>query len=658
MAVLTIGILAHVDAGKTTLTERILYETGVIAALGSVDKGTTQTDTLALERSRGITIKAAVAAFSLGALDVTLIDTPGHADFVAEVERSLRVLDAVILVVSAVEGVQPQTVKLARAVRAAGRPLVIFINKIDRMGARPDAVFGDLRRRLQLRAVPMNRAIDAGEPYVAVQPVDQRDDAWRSNAIDLLAETNDRVIDEFERTGGHVSDSFLEAELRAQIAAGEIVPVFAGSARTGVGTTALLDGIARWLTPPERCDAAPPEARIFKIVRTGRSEKIAYARIAAGTLTPRQRVTLRRFAGLGEPVESEERITAIERFSGGAAVATECGHAGEIVALHGLRSARIGDWIGDANGDEADRGRDEPGAFAAPPFESIVSPVDKARKNALHAALDQLAEQDPLISLRVADQGISVSLFGDVQKEVLAETLAQEYGVAATFGPSRIICIERVVGTGSAVEIIGSPENPYAAGLGFRVEAAPVGSGIRYERELGSLPPAWYRVIEETVFEWIAQGLHGWRVTDCVITLHSLAYWSPVTVAGDFRRLLPLPLFAALREAGTVVCEPVDELTIDVPVDEVGAVVGLLTNARATVGDITGEQTLRRLTCIIPTAELRAVEQQLPRLTRGEGSWISTPAGYQPVDGIVPERKRVGPNPLIRDGYLGDVARM
>src|SRR5438477_5707333 len=148
MAIVNLGILAHVDAGKTTLTERILCETGVIKAVGSVDKGTTQTDTLELERARGITIKSAVAAFQLHQLTVNLIDTPGHGDFIAEVERSLRVLDGVVLVVSAVEGVQPQTRRLARALRAGQLPMLIFVNKIDRLGARGDDLLEDLRRKL------------------------------------------------------------------------------------------------------------------------------------------------------------------------------------------------------------------------------------------------------------------------------------------------------------------------------------------------------------------------------------------------------------------------------------------------------------------------------------------------------------------------------
>src|SRR5829696_5858798 len=228
MAIINIGILAHVDAGKTTVTERILYETGVISSVGSVDKGTTQTDTLELERARGITIKSAVVSFQLNHLKVNLIDTPGHTDFVAEVERSLRVLDAVVLVISAVEGVQSQTRRLARAIRAAGLPLVIFVNKIDRLGARGEPLLDDIRRKLNLRVVAMNYPTGMGDRAARVETRDRDNPAWRGSVIDLVAEANEQVIEEFERSNGNLSAGFLEAELRAQIASGDVVPVFFG----------------------------------------------------------------------------------------------------------------------------------------------------------------------------------------------------------------------------------------------------------------------------------------------------------------------------------------------------------------------------------------------------------------------------------------------
>lgn len=655
MAIINLGILAHVDAGKTTLTERILFETGVITSVGSVDKGTTQTDTLDLERARGITIKSAVVSFQLNQLKVNLIDTPGHSDFVAEVERSLRVLDAVVLVVSAVEGVQSQTRRLARAIRAAGLPLVIFVNKIDRLGARGDALLDDLRRKLGFRVVAMNAAVTTGDRAAEVAPRDRRDPAWCDRLTDLLAETNEGVIEEFDRTGGKLSLAFLEEELRCQIAAGAVIPVFFGSAITGVGVSELLCGLEEWLPPTEEPSDAPVSGTVFKIARRSSGEKLAYVRIFSGCLTVRQRAVMRRRDVVGELEEIEERITGIERFADGTSIQAETAGAGEIVALHGLRAARIGDHIG---AEDLVLGEVAP-AFPPPALESVVRLVDPGQITALRTALEQLAEQDPLISLRQRNEEgeISVRLYGEVQKEVIQETLAREYGIAVGFGPTQTICIERVTGIGEYVEFIFEGGNPYHATIGFRIEPGEIGSGIRYERQLGSLLPVFYRVTEETVYAALTQGLSGWEVIDCAVTLTHTGYSSPTTVAGDFRKIVPLVLLQALLRAGTQVCEPIEELEVEIPEDTFGAVCGALINARATIRTSDHEGTTHRIIAEIPTAELRAVEQQLPGLTRGEGAWVSSFAGYVPVTGDFPTRKRIGPNPLNRAHYLIDVPR-
>ncbi|HEX5501738.1 MAG TPA: translation factor GTPase family protein, partial [Thermomicrobiales bacterium] len=467
MATVNLGILAHVDAGKTTLTERILYATGVIASVGSVDKGTTQTDTLELERARGITIKAAVASFRLRALTVNLIDTPGHSDFIAEVERALGALDGVVLVVSAVEGVQPQTRRLARAIRAADLPLLIFVNKIDRIGARGDALLDDLRRKLTLRVVEMNAAAGLGDRGATVVARDRAAPAWRDPVTDLLAETDERVIEAFER-GGTPDAAFLEDALRAQVAAGAVVPVYFGSALTGVGVPDLLAGVEEWLPPAGEAADAPLAGTIFKIARRASGEKLVYARLFAGRLAVRQRVALRRRDALGEIAWVEERVTGIERFAGGTAAPAEAASAGDIAVLHGLRAARIGDHLGadDAGARELAR------AFPALALESVVRPVEPGRLTRLRAALEELAEQDPLIALRQrnAEGEISVRLYGEVQKEVLEETLTRDYGVAATFGPSRTVCVERPVGAGEHAEVMRENGNPFYATVGFRVE--------------------------------------------------------------------------------------------------------------------------------------------------------------------------------------------
>ena len=564
-------------------------------------------------------------------------------------------LDGVVLVVSSVEGVQPQTRRLARAIRAAGLPMLIFVNKIDRLGARGDVLLEEIRRKLQLRLVAMNAATGMGDRAATVVAWDRESPAWRDPVIDLLAETDERVIAEFDRTGGDLSASFLATTLRAQIAARTIVPVFFGSAITGVGVPALLAGIEEWLPVADEATDAPTTGTVFKIARRASGEKLAYVRLFAGSLTVRQRVVLRRRDAFGAMEQSEERITGIDCFAAGAAAPADVASAGEIAALHGLRAARIGDRIG------ADRNREREiaPAFPAPALESVVRPVEPGQITRLRAALDQLAEQDPLISLRQRNEEgeISVRLYGEVQKEVIMETLAREYGVEVTFGPSRTICIERPVGTGEDAEIIFEDENPFYATVGFRVEPAARGSGIRYVRELGALPLAFYRAIEETVYETFMQGLSGWEVTDCIVTLTHAGFNSILSTAGDFRKLTPLVLMQALLGAGTEVCEPIEAFDLEIPEDTFGAVSGALLNARATMRNAFREGASYRIICAIPTAELRAVEQQLPSLTRGDGSWVSTFAGYVPVTGDAPIRARIGPQPLNRAHYLADIAR-
>ncbi|HEX5505301.1 MAG TPA: hypothetical protein VFW96_21970, partial [Thermomicrobiales bacterium] len=233
----------------------------------------------------------------------------------------------------------------------------------------------------------------------------------------------------------------------------------------------------------------------------------------------------------------------------------------------------------------------------------------------------------------------------------------RDYGVAATFGPSRTVCVERPVGAGEHAEVMRENGNPFYATVGFRVEPAGCGSGIRYVRELGALPLAFYRAIEETLHETFAQGLCGWEVTDCAVTLTHAGFNSVVSTAGDFRKLTPLVLMRALSLAGTAVCEPIEELEIDLPEDTFGAVCGALVNARATMRGASLDGASYRVVCAIPTAELRSVEQQLPGLTRGDGSWVSRFAGYVPVAGEPPVRARIGPNPLNRAHYLAEVAR-
>ena len=373
MRTLNLGILAHVDAGKTSLTERLLYNAGAITAIGSVDEGSTQTDSLALERARGITIKAAVASFPVGRTTVNLIDTPGHPDFIAEVERALSVLDGAVLVVSAVEGVQPQTRILMRALRRLGLPALIFVNKIDRGGAEPQRVLRDIAAKLTPAVVPMGTVHGAGTRDAGFRRYGAGDAEFAAALADLLADHDDRFLAAYLADEAAASYPRLRAGLAEQTRAGRVHPVFFGSAITGAGTGALAAGLTR-LLPAAGGDAdGPVSARVFKVERGPAGEKIAWVRMFSGTVSVRDRV---RFGPPGRVPSGRGKVTAVA-MAGQAGRSTPAAAvtAGQIGRLWGLAGIQIGDQVaagqdrpgaasrgaGDAAGQDAAAGRRRPG---------------------------------------------------------------------------------------------------------------------------------------------------------------------------------------------------------------------------------------------------------------------------------------------------------
>jgi ribosomal protection tetracycline resistance protein len=637
---LNLGILAHVDAGKTTLTERLLYAAGVIDEIGSVDKGTTQTDSLALEQERGITIKSAVVSFAIDDVTVNLIDTPGHPDFIAEVERVLSVLDGAVLVVSAVEGVQAQTLVLMRALQRLSVPTLIFVNKIDRLGAHDGRVVHGISERLTPAVVPMGSVRALGTRAADFTPAGATDEAFAATLASVLADRNDALLAAYVDDGG-VPYSRLREELAAQSKQALVHPVYFGSAITGAGVGALMSGIADLLPAAEGDVEAPVSGTVFKIERGPAGEKIAYVRMYSGTVRTRD--------SLPFGPDTERKVTAISVFEGGGAVSRPSVSAGEIGKLWGLGEIQIGDSIGTPRTATEHH-------FAPPTLETVVVPAKPAEKGALRVALAQLAEQDPLINVGQDDtrQEISVSLYGEVQKEVIQATLANDFDLEVGFRESTTICIERPVGTGAAVEFIGEAPNPFLATVGLRIEPAPIDrGGYQVEREvLGTLPLTFFRAVEETVEKTLEQGLHGWQVVDYLVTMTHTGYYSTVTTARDFRLLTPLVLMTALKEAGTVVCEPIHGFRLELPADTIGAVSAVL----ARLGAVPQTSSIRGSGAVlegdVAAARVNELQQQLRAPTRGEGALEFAFDRYEPVRGAPPTRPRWDHNPLNRKEYL------
>ncbi|MEV5596586.1 GTP-binding protein [Streptomyces sp. NPDC052496] len=662
MHTLNIGILAHVDAGKTSLTERLLYATGAIERLGSVDAGDTRTDTGAIERERGITIRSAVASFTMGDVQVNLIDTPGHSDFIAEVERALGVLDGAVLLLSAVEGVQARTRVLMKTLRRLRLPTLLFVNKIDRAGARTDALVADVRRALAPHVVPMAAVRGAGTPHARTAPLRAEEPAVRARLTELLADADEgilaRAVD-----GPPPTQEELWTALAARTADGSVHPLYFGSAIGGQGVGALIDGMTRLIPPAPGAADRPPRGTVFAVRREPGGGKSAYLRLYEGELRPRRTVTLHRREPDGTAARVEGRITALEvvgRPPGDPGPLT----AGNIAVLRGLPGIRVGDRLVGA-ADDRKRGVEgaervvegtEPGAdgghrtaggperagggperaadgalFARPTLETVVRARRPADAGRLRAALLSLAEQDPLIHARPAPSGAtSVLLYGEVQKEILAATLLQDHGIAADFEPSRVVCVERLLGTGEAYEeITGRDHVGWWATVGLRVEPGPRGSGplFTYETELGALPHGFHQAVEDTVYASLRTGPRGWAVTDCRVVLTRSGFVGPVSTAGDFRGVTPVVLARALRRAGTRVYEPCHSFEAEVPLDTIAPVTAHLAALGAEFDDTSAAGGNWLLTGALPARRVPEAERRLPGLTHGEGVWWSQPAG-------------------------------
>lgn len=635
MKFLNLGILAHVDAGKTSMTERLLFNAGVTKNLGSVDSGTTQTDSLALEQKRGITIKSAVVSFAIGDLKVNLIDTPGHPDFIAEVERALGVLDAVILVISAVEGIQPQTRILMRTLKKMNIPTLIFINKIDRMGARDGELLQDIRTKLFANILAINSVANLGSREATV---------IRNDDVSALLE-----------------------EAGAQTRRMELCPVFFGSAMTGVGVGEIAHSLESYLTP----DIAPSNdlsATVFKIERDERGQKVAYARIFTGVLKSRVQIKLHH-----NNTPYSAKISKMELFQDGATTEVRLAQAGSIVKLHGLKDCQISDTIGES------LFRHNNISFARPALEVVIIPKDPMNKTRLFVALTQLSEQDPLIFVHQNEVSgdLSVCLYGEVQKEVIQDALFHDYDLDVQFQQTTTICIERPLGMGEAVEIKAKTSksylewdghsNPFLATIGLRVEPIQEGLGVEFQFAkdvLGRAPLAFFNAIEETIPRAIEQGLYGWQVTDCRITLTKIEYYPRQSTAHggfdknisstgrDFRHLTPLVLINALRQAKTVVYEPLNRFELEISDTVLSKVLQRLAEIEVQLENTVSSKGVVYLNGTIPVRHTFEFEKCLPDIAGGEGVFMTEPGGYRRVNGVFPIQARRDNNPLHREDYF------
>jgi len=423
----------------------------------------------------------------------------------------------------------------------------------------------------------------------------------------------------------------LRQELAAQTRRALVHPVFLGSAATGAGVPELMAGLAELLPAGTGDAGGPVSGRVFKIERGPSGEKLAYVRMFSGTIRTRDRL---RFSASPESSRHEGKVTAIGVFERGTATPRAAVSAGQIARLRGLDEIQIGDEIGEPSPTAI------PSQFAPPTLESVIAARRPADRAALHVALVQLAEQDPLINVRQSTGELAVSLYGEVQKEVIQATLADDFGIEVTFRETTTICIERPVGSGQAAELLGAPGNPFPATLGLRVDPAPPGSGVafRLDVDVRSVPMYVYKTVgnfaammTQYVTMALREGPFGWRVTDCTVTMTECGYISPSTTAAHFRKLTPLVLMAALDQAGTVVCEPMIQVSLEIPAETTGSVLAAVARLGGSAETSVLQADLAVLETLLPAVRAQDLQRQLPGLTSGEGVAETSFGGYRPL---------------------------
>ena len=589
----TIGVMAHVDAGKTTLSEALLYLSGSLRRLGRVDHGDAFLDTFALERERGITIFSKQAQLTVENLQITLLDTPGHVDFSAEMERTLQVLDAAILVISGTDGVQSHTETLWRLLRRCQVPTFLFVSKLDLAGADRDRVLSELRERLDENVIPFD------------QPEDAR--------LEELSLCDEALMEEYLESGTLSSDAVAGAITRRTV-----FPCWFGSALRLEGVEAFLQGLAQYAPAPDYPQAFG--ARVFKIARDAQGARLTYLKVTGGCLRVRDPLS-----GVTETGEAwTEKADQLRLYSGAKFTTLSEAPAGTVCAVTGLTHTRPGQGLGAESG-------------ALPPvLEPVLSYQLLLPKgtdpHAAHLRLKELEEEDPLLHIvwNQRLQQLEIQLMGQVQLEILRALIRERFDLAVDFGPGSIVYKETI-----AAPVIGighfEPLRHYAE-VQLLLEPAERGSGLTLESacSLDLLDLNWQRLIFTHLEEKEHLGvLTGAPLTDVKITLLAGRAHLKHTEGGDFRQATYRAVRQGLMQAESILLEPWYRLRLELPPENLGRALSDLQQKGAQLDDPDLSAGTAVLTGLVSVAALGNYAAVLASYSRGRGRLSCTLDGYR-----------------------------
>ncbi|MBU5593299.1 TetM/TetW/TetO/TetS family tetracycline resistance ribosomal protection protein [Clostridium sp. MSJ-4] len=640
-----IGILAHVDAGKTTLTEHILYKSEVIRSLGSVDKGTAHTDSLEVEKQRGISVKSSEANLSWKGIDINIIDTPGHVDFSAEVERSLSVLDGAVIVISAVEGVQPQTEVYFKALKDMKVPTIIFINKVDRVGADIDKVLEEINKILTDSTLTLEflRGQESQNPEVELLFKDQvKSPKYKDDFIEAMAEKDELLLEKYLE-GEDIDSKFLKERLALLIGKCSIYPVLYGAAMRDVGVTELLDSLVDFIPSYEDYSKEELSAIVFKVKRHKNLGKLAYIRLYRGKIESRDLV-------YNHTKDIEEKVTQIKKLKGHKEV--DCGHvlSGEIACVSGLSKVSIGDILG------SPKRIPKTPSIAKSLLTLQVFPKLKEDYVKLVEAFQELEEEDPLLNVQWIKEKneLHIQIMGMIQVEILGSILKSRFDIEVSFGKPSVIYKETPSGNGVGFESYTMPK-PCWAVVKFFIEPLERGAGLVYESNVRTedIKVRYQREIESQLPVALSQGLYGWEVIDLKVTLLAGEDHVMHSNPGDFIIATSIGIMNGLSNIGTTLLEPIIKFRISVPEEVGGKVLSDIIQMRGTFDSPVISKGSFTVEGEMPAATSLDYPIRLGIISSGKGVISTRFSGYSPVPLELGEvRERVGVNPLDRSKFI------
>ena len=670
-----IGFIAHIDAGKTTVTERVLYLTGRIRKIGGVDEGTTAMDWMPQERERGITITAAATTAQWNDHRINIIDTPGHVDFTAEVERSLRVLDGGIVVLDAVAGVQSQSETVWRQADTYKVPRICFVNKMDRVGASFTRTIESVKRRLKANPVPIQLPMGEEDSFVGVidllggraaiypkgrnnsdgltppeqvpVPSEYRDtyEEYRQAMIEKIVETDDGLMIRYLE-GEELTEADLRLALRKATIGRQLVPIMCGSAISGKGVHPLLDAIVYYLPSP--ADVPPVEgvdpkteetelrypdesnplaALAFKVVTDPYVGRLVFLRIYSGQVKAGALV-------INVTKGQRERMGRLLQMHANHREELEVIGAGNICAAVGLKNTFTGDTIGT----ESKPVILEPPKFPQPVISVAIEPASRADQDRLSEALRKLSDEDPTFQVRFNDETAQtvMSGMGELHLEVLVDRMRREFNVEAHVGSPRVAYRETftraIRSEGRFVRQSGG--HGQFGHVWLEIEPLERGSGIVFVNGIsgGTIPREYIPAIENGVRQALDNGpLGGYPLVDLKITLVDGSYHTVDSSELAFRSAGMLAIREGARKAGPVLLEPMVELEVVTPGEFLSEVLGDLGTRRTQIKHIEGEVDLQTVRAMIPLGETFAYTTSLRSITRGRATYTMEFKYYEPV---------------------------